>query len=138
MDGSPNVSNVTGDGDIPYDYSASENSQYSTRPPTFNNDSTQFEWWKSKMYSYIIGLDDELWNILEDGLNIEVNSIGIVADRKTTTPTQKKIFRKHHRVRGILIEALPHSKYINIIDKSTAKTISESLCSIYEGNLQVK
>ena len=48
------------------------------------------------------------------------------------------LYKKHHRVRGILVDALPHSKYIKIIDKSTAKTIFESMCATYEGNQQVK
>lgn len=37
-----------------------------------------------------------------------------------------------------MIEVIPHSKYIKIIDKSTAKTIFESLCSTYDVNQQVK
>lgn len=86
------------------------------------------------MYTYIIGLDDELWDILEDDINIKVNGVGMVTDWKTLTPTQKKIYIKYHRVRGILIEALPYSKYIKIIDKYIAKTIFESLCSTYERN----
>lgn len=53
-------------------------------------------------------------------------------------PAHKKIHRKHHRVRDILVNGLPHSEYIKIIDKSTAKTIFESLCATYEGNQQVK
>jgi len=43
----------------------------------------------------------------------------------------------HHIVHGILLEALPHSKYTKIIEKSTTKAIFESLCSTYEGNQQV-
>lgn len=62
----------------------------------------------------------------------------MVKDKKNLTPAQKKIYRKHHKVRGILIEALPHYEYIKIIDKSTVKTIFESLCSAYEGNQLVK
>lgn len=54
------------------------------------------------MYTYIIGLDDELWNILEDKTNIKFNGVRMVTDRKTVTPAQKKIYRKHHRVKGIL------------------------------------
>lgn len=30
------------------------------KPPFFNGNATQLSWWKSKMYSYIIGIDDEL------------------------------------------------------------------------------
>jgi len=36
------------------------------------------------------------------------------------------------------VRALPHSEYTKIVDMSTAKTIFESLCSIYEGNQLVK
>jgi len=48
---------------------------------------------------------------------------------------QRKIYRKNHRVRGILVDALPHSEYTKIVDKSTVKTIFESLCSTYEVEL---
>lgn len=67
-----------------------------------------------------------------------VDSVGMVKDRKTLTQSQNKMYRKHHRVRGILIEDLSHSKYIKIFNKSTTNTILESLCSTYEGNQQVK
>lgn len=83
------------------------------------------------MCTYIIDLDDELWDILEDGINIEVNGVVTVKDSKTLTLTQKKNYRKHHRVRGILIEALPHSEYIKIIDTFAATTIFESFCPTY-------
>lgn len=45
---------------INHDYSNSERNNNSARPPTFSGDSTEFEWWKSKMYTHIICLDDEL------------------------------------------------------------------------------
>jgi len=37
-----------------------------------------------------------------------------------------------------LVEAIPHSEYTKIVDKSTSKSIFESLRSAYEGNQQVK
>lgn len=83
-------------------------------------------------------LDDEMWDILEDGIDIEVNGVGMVTNRKIHTLTQKKTYINHHRVRGILVDALPLSQHIKIIDKSNAKTIFESLCATYEGNQQVK
>lgn len=43
----------------------------------------------------MICLDDELWDILEYGIDIPVNGVGMVYDRKTPTPAQKKIYRKH-------------------------------------------
>lgn len=90
------------------------------------------------MYTSIIEIDDELRDILENGINFEVNSVGMTKDMKTLTPAQKKIYIKRHRVRDILIEYLPYFEYIKIIYKSTAKTIFESLCFTHEGNQQVK
>lgn len=90
------------------------------------------------MYTYIISPDDDLWDILEDGIDIIVNGLRMVDDRKILTPSLKKIYRKYYRVRGILVDVLPHSEYIKILDKSTAKTIFESSCATYEGNQQVK
>lgn len=75
---------------------------------------------------------------MEDDINILVNCVGVVADRKILTPDHKKTYRKHHRGKGILFEALPYSEYIKIIYKFIAKTIFETLCSTYEGNQQVK
>lgn len=123
---------------INHDYSNPENNNYTAKSPMFNKGSTKFEWWKSQMYTHIIGLGDELWDILEDGIVILVNEVGMVSDRKGLTLSHKKICRKHHKVIGILVDALPHSEYIKIIDKSTAKTIVSSLCATYEGNQQVQ
>ena len=89
---------------VSYDYSAPEKNHYFSKPPSFSGDST-----KRKMYTYIISLDDELWDMLEYGIDLDVNGVRIAKDRKTLTPSQKKVYRKHHRVKGILIEALPHS-----------------------------
>lgn len=60
-----------------------------------------------------------------------------MSDRKDLPQAQKKVYRKHHRVRSILVDDLPHSECIKIIDKSTAKTIFNPLCDTYEGNQQV-
>ncbi|XP_050877610.1 uncharacterized protein LOC127081395 [Lathyrus oleraceus] len=116
------------------DESTSDSNNYVARPPTFNEDSTEFEWWKTKMHTHIIGIDDNLWDILEDGINIQVNSVGMISDRKYLTPSQKKLYIKHHRVRGIFVDALPHYEYIKIIDKSTTHNIFKSTCVAYEGN----
>lgn len=51
----------------------------------------------------------------------------MVTDIKIVTPAQKKTYRKHHRARVIMVDTLPNSKYIKIIDKSTAKIIFYSL-----------
>lgn len=85
-----------------------EKNNYTTRPPTFSRDSTKFEWWKSNMYTHTIGLDNKMWDILEDGIDIQFKGVGMVSDINSFTPAQKNIYIKHHRVRGILVDDLPH------------------------------
>jgi len=82
---------------------------HSVKPPSFNGDGTQFSWWKNKMYSYITLLDDELWDFVEDGTCFEVDEEGMVANRKKLTATQKKIYKRHHKVIGIQVDVLPHN-----------------------------
>ena len=41
-------------------------------------------------------------------------------------------------MRGIFVDALPHSKYTKIVNRSTAKSIFESMYSTYEGNKHIK
>src|SRR4030065_708148 len=123
----------------PSDYdNDKERSAHNSRPPLFTGEEEKFSWWKSKLYSHIIGIDDELWDIIEDGIDIEVDDEGKCADRKRLTDEQKKVYKKHHRVRGIMCDAIPHEEFMKISNKSTAKTIFESLCSSYEGNQQVR
>lgn len=138
MSGESGFSRATPDGDNNHDQSTSVKNNHVAKPPTFSAHSTDFERWKRNMYTHIIGLDDELWDILEHVIDIKVNGVGMVSDIKSLTPSQKKIYRKHHRVRGILVDDLPHYEYIKIIDKFIAKTIFKSLCATYEGNQQVQ
>lgn len=67
---------------VNYDYSAYEKNNYTAKPPTFSGDSTDFEWWKSKMHTHIISVDDELWDILEDDIDIPADGVEMVAGRK--------------------------------------------------------
>jgi len=105
----------------------------------FNGDLDTFSWWKTKMYSHIMDLDEELWDVLEDGVgDLELDEEGVVVDRKKHTADQKKLYKKHHKIIGILVAALPHKEYLKISDKSNAKSMFASLCSNYESNKKVK
>jgi len=42
-------------------------------------------------YSYIIGVDDELWVIIEDGVSFLVDSKGVVVDIKSLYDAQKRL-----------------------------------------------
>jgi hypothetical protein len=60
------------------------------------------------------------------------------SSRKLFSTCQKKQYRKHHKVKGILTDAITHTKFLKIVDKSSAKSIWDSLCYTYRGNKQVK
>ena len=91
------------------------------------------------MYSHIIGMNEELWDILEEGVgNLRLDEEGIALDRTAHTAEQKKLYKKHHMIRGILVAALPHKEYLKMSDKSTTKAMFTSLCSNYEGNKKVR
>ena len=91
------------------------------------------------MYSHIMGMDDELWDILEEGVgDLKLDEEGDALDRKAHTTKQKKLYKKHHLIRGILVAALPHKEYLKMSNKSTTKAMFTSLCSNYEGNKKVR
>ena len=70
------------------------------------------------MYSYIMGLDDELWDILEEGVGqLALDEKGDVMDRKKHAPAQKKLYKKHHKMRGILVAFIPRTEYMKMSDK---------------------
>ncbi|KAK2451204.1 hypothetical protein QL285_010275 [Trifolium repens] len=93
------------------------------------------------MYSHIMGIDCDLWDLVEDGVNFEnmdLESVVSSQNRKAFTLTQKLEYKKHHSVKGMMTNAISHDEYLKIGDKKTAKSIWDSLKSKYEGNKQVK
>jgi len=91
------------------------------------------------MYSHIMSLDEELWNVLEDGVgDLVLDEEGAAIDRKKHIVAEKKMYKKHDKIRGILVAALPHKQYLKMSDKSTTKAMFASLCSNYEGNKKVR
>jgi len=116
---------------IHYDYGTSDDksSDSNNKAPMFNGDPETFSWWKTKMYSFIMGLDEELRDVLEDGVgDLALDEEGTATDRKKRIGAQKKLYKKHHKIRKILVAALPHTKYLKMSDKSTAKAMFASLC----------
>jgi len=95
--------------DIPYDYGTSDDKKSgSNKAPRFNGNPEEFSWWKTNMYSHIMGLDEELWDILEDGVgDLALDEEGVSIDRKKRTPAHKKLYKKHHKSRGILVASIP-------------------------------
>ena len=67
-----------------------------------------------------------------------IDEEGAAIDRKKHTPSQKKLYKKHHKMRGIIVVALPRTEYLKMNDKSTTKAIFASLSADYEGNKKVR
>jgi hypothetical protein len=79
--------------------------------------------------------------LVEEGVEFEnMDKEGVVSyqNRKSFTLDQKKEYKKHHQVKGMMTNAITHDEYLKIVDKTTAKSIWESLKSKYEGNKQVR
>ncbi|KAK2409915.1 hypothetical protein QL285_045312 [Trifolium repens] len=124
---------------VSHDYDVEDKTN--NNAPKFNGDASTFSWWKDRIYSHLIGLDDELWDLVEEGVTFQgLDEKGklFVEERKKFTPTEKKAYKKHHKVKDLLIGCITHDEYLKITDKSTAKSIYDSLCSTYEGNKQVQ
>jgi len=123
--------------DVPYDY-GDKKAEFG-KVPKFNGDPEEFSWWKTNFYSYVMGLDEELWDILEDSVgDLVLDEEEAAIDRKKHTPDQKKLYKKHHKIRGSLVTAIPKAEYMKMSDKSTAKAMFASLCANYEGRKKVK
>ena len=73
---------------IPYDYGTTDDKKSdSGKAPKFNGDPKEFSWWKTNMYNYIMGLDEELWDILDEGVgDLVLHEEGVVVDSKKHTP----------------------------------------------------
>ena len=69
---------------------------------------------------------------------MKLDEEGAALNRKAHTAEQKKLYKKHHTIRGILVAALPHKLYLKMSDKSTTKAMFTSLCVNYEGNNKVE
>ncbi|KAK2417483.1 hypothetical protein QL285_039780 [Trifolium repens] len=128
--------------EIPFDYDSNARDRRSSdKVPFFNGIETAYPLWKTKMYSHVVGIDCDLWDLVEEGVTFEnMDKEGVVSyqNRRSFTPTQKLDYKKHHSVKGMMTNAISHDEYLKIGDKRTAKSIWESLRSKYEGNKQVK
>jgi len=61
-------------------------------------------------------------DILEDGVgDLDLDEEAAAVDRKKHTPSQKKMYKKHHKIRGSLVLAIPRAEYMKMSDKSTTK-----------------
>jgi hypothetical protein len=125
---------------IPFNYDV-EDKTNNSKAPKFNGNGSTFSWWKDKIYSHLVGIDEELWDLVERGVSfkdLDENGRLDFEARQAFTDKEKKAYKKHHKVKDILIGCISHEEYLRITDKSTAKSIYDSLCSTYDGNKQVQ
>jgi hypothetical protein len=125
---------------VAYDYNGDNKKSSVGKIPKFKGDPEEFSWWNTNFYSYVMSLDEELWDILEEGVSddLVLEEEGAAIDRKKHTPDQKKIYKKHHIIREALVTAIPKAEYMKMSDKSTAKAMFASLCANYEGSKKVR
>ncbi|MCI40115.1 aspartyl-tRNA synthetase, partial [Trifolium medium] len=69
------------------------------------------EWWKDRIYSHITGIDEELWEYVEEGVTFEnMNETGrlSIANKKLLSAADKKTYMKHHKLKDIIVGAIKH------------------------------
>jgi len=77
---------------IQYGYGTEDKSSCSNKPPMFNGDPETFTWWKTKMYSHIMGLDEELCDVFEDGVgDLVLDEEGVVVHREKHIPAAEEV-----------------------------------------------
>ncbi|PNX64659.1 aspartyl-tRNA synthetase, partial [Trifolium pratense] len=126
-----------------HDYLSNESYEHSgnRKASVFNGDASLFEWWKERLYSNITAIDHELWDLVELGVTFEhLNEHGrlSIEHRKLLTPANLKLYTKHHRVKDIVVGAIRHEDYVRIENKSSAKSIFDSMCATYDRNEKVQ
>ncbi len=70
-------------------------------------------------------------------LVLDLDEEGAAVDRNKHTSAHK-MYKKHHKIRGSLVTAIPRVEYMKMSDKSTAKAMFASLCANYEGSKKVR
>jgi hypothetical protein len=101
-------------------------------------DGEDFEYWKDRLESFILGYDPDLWDMVLDGYKHPVDKDGNKIERKEMDKTQKADFKNHHKSRNILLNAISKMEYEKITNRDAAHDIFESLKMSHEGNAQVK
>jgi len=69
---------------------------------------------------------------------LDLDEEGAAVDRKKHTPAHKKMYKKHHKIRGSLVLAIPRAEYMKMSDKSTTKAMFASLSEYYEGSKKAR
>ena len=118
---------------IPYDYETKhqkEGQSYS-RSPLF--DGNDYGYWKNRMSTHLLGMNSELWEIVEDGFTL-VTTI----TKPEEVKENKRLKSLDAKARSILYCGLTATEYNRISSCTTAKQIWDRLEVTYEGTSEVK
>ncbi|MCI17071.1 F-box/LRR-repeat protein [Trifolium medium] len=102
----------------------------------FGGDASQFSKWKKDIECHFTRADESLWNLVQNGISLTVNSKGIVNNRKNLNESKRQHYRNHHKSRCMMLKALSQAEFNKLANTSTAKAIFDSLCDLYERKMQ--
>ncbi|MCI18953.1 aspartyl-tRNA synthetase, partial [Trifolium medium] len=100
--------------------------------PLFIGESSQFYLWKDEEKNHFLRTNEVLWDIVQNGVNLAINSEGMVEDRKSLTETQKQDYKNHHKAKYMMMQTISQAEFNKLSETSTTKAIYESLCDLYE------
>ncbi|MCI33519.1 aspartyl-tRNA synthetase, partial [Trifolium medium] len=114
-------------------------SEKSKRALFFDEESDRFAFWKTTLYSHIMGIDVDLWDIVEENIqfqNMDADGVISSANRKALMNEENELYKKHHKAKSILVNSISYLEYLKISDKSSAKSLWDFMCSTYGKKIQ--
>ena len=95
-----------------------ENEGYAiNRPPLFKGE--KFDYWKQRMIGFFESSHFDMWDVVENGNYIPLDSEGNPTDKRTWSDDQKQRYVLNSKARNILMCALSESKEGPSADPST-------------------
>ena len=101
-----------------------------TRPPMFNG--TDYTYWKTRMRIFLISMDFELWNLVENGFS--KSSLPMI----DWNELEKKTFALNAKAMNALFCALDKNEFNRVSVCETALDIWHTLEVTHEGTSRVK
>ncbi|MCQ7416375.1 hypothetical protein NP118_23500, partial [Salmonella enterica] len=114
-------------------------SQSITKPPFFNG--TNYSYWKNRMRFFLLSIDYDLWDIVEEGFKIptkDVDGVSSIKPKEEWSINEKKACSLNAKAINCLFCALNEIEYNRVSICKTAKEIWDKLEITHEGTSQVK
>lgn len=114
-------------------------SQSITKPPFFNGNN--YSYWKNRMKFFLLSIDYDLWDVVEEGFKIptkDVDGVRVVKPKEEWSIIEKKACSLNAKAINCLFCALNEVEYNRVSICKTAKDIWDKLEITHEGTSQVK